>query len=146
MTGAAGEPIAEPAGIVLFDGVCGFCDAAVRWLLRHDPEGRLRFAPLQGETAARLRAREPSIPEGLGTLVYVVASDAGERIYLRSEAVFRACAAISGAPRWVGILARLPRALTDLGYRLVARLRYRLFGRLDACRIPGPGERERMLD
>jgi predicted DCC family thiol-disulfide oxidoreductase YuxK len=136
----------QPAGIVLFDGVCGFCDAAVRWLLRRDPEGRLRFAPLQGETAARLRARQPGIPEGLGTLVYVVESDGGERVYLRSEAVFRACAAISGSPRWVGILASLPRSLTDFGYRLIAGLRYRVFGRLDACRIPTPHERERMLD
>jgi len=46
----------------------------------------------------------------------------------------------------VGVAARLPRALTDTGYRLFARVRYRVFGRLDACRIPGPGERERMLD
>jgi len=143
---ARGERPAAPAGIVLFDGVCGFCDAAVRWLLRHDPEGRLRFAPLQGETAARLRVRHPGIPEGLETLVYVTASDGDERVYLRSEAVFRACAAISGSPTWVGVAARLPRGLTDLGYRLLARVRYRVFGRLDACRIPGPGERERVLD
>jgi predicted DCC family thiol-disulfide oxidoreductase YuxK len=135
------------AGLVLFDGVCGFCDAAVRWLLRHDPQGRLRFAPLQGAAAAHLRARHPEIPEGLETLVYVEARGGeGERVYLRSEAVFRACAQLPEAPRWIGWLARLPRGLTDLGYRALARLRYRLFGRLDACRVPGPGERERMLD
>ena len=145
MTTARVERPAARAGIVLFDGVCGFCDAAVRWLVRHDPEGRLRFAPLQGETAARLRARHPGIPEGLETLVYVP-SDGDERIYLRSEAVFRACAAISGSPSWVGLAARLPRALTDLAYRLFARLRYRVFGHVDACRAPGARERERMLD
>ena len=145
MTTARVEGSAAGAGIVLFDGVCGFCDAAVRWLVRHDPEGRLRFAPLQGETAARLRARHPGIPEGLETLVYVPASD-GDEIYLRSEAVFRACAAISGSPRWVGILARLPRALTDLAYRLFARGRYRVFGRYDACPIPTPEQRARFID
>jgi predicted DCC family thiol-disulfide oxidoreductase YuxK len=138
------ERPASVAGVVLFDGVCGFCDAAVRWLLRHDPQGRLRFAPLQGPAAARLRARHPEIPEGLATLVYVEAR--GERVYLRSEAVFRACAELPDAPAWIGWLARLPRGLTDLGYRALARLRYRLFGRLDACRVPGPGERDRMLD
>jgi predicted DCC family thiol-disulfide oxidoreductase YuxK len=142
----ASASVGQAAGIVLFDGVCAFCDATVRWLVRHDPEARLRFAPLQGPTAAQLLARHPGIPEGLETLVYVVASDRGERFYLRSEAVFRACAAISGAPRWVGLAARLPRALTDLGYRLIARVRYRVFGRLDTCRIPAPGERERMLE
>jgi predicted DCC family thiol-disulfide oxidoreductase YuxK len=118
----------------------------VRWLARRDPEARLRFAPLQGATAARLRARHPEIPHGLETLVYVEGSGPGERVHLRSEALFRACAAISGAPPWVGLAARLPRAATDLGYRLFARARYRLFGRLDACRVPGPGERARMLD
>jgi len=143
---AAGERSVEPVGIVLFDGVCGFCDAAVGWLVRCDPEGRLRFAPLQGATAAELRARHPEIPGGLETLVYVDASGGGERAYLRSEAVFRACAAISGAPPWVPLAARLPRALTDLVYRIFARVRYRVFGRLDACRVPAPGERARMLD
>ena len=146
MASAASEPGRGPAGIVLFDGVCAFCDAAVGWLVRCDPEARLRFAPLQGATAAALRARHPEIPGGLETLVYVDASDGGERVYLRSQAVFRACAAISGAPRWVALLARLPRVLTDLGYRLFASVRNRAFGRLDACRIPGPGERDRMLD
>jgi len=143
---AAGPRSVEPAGIVLFDGVCGFCDAAVRWLVRCDPEGRLRFAPLQGATAAELRARHPEIPGGLETLVYVDANDGSERVYLRSEAVFRACAAISGGPPWVRLAARLPRAATDLGYRLCARVRYRVFGRLDACRVAGPDDRARMLD
>ena len=146
MASAAGPRSVEPAGIVLFDGVCGFCDAAVGWLVRCDPEGRLRFAPLQGATAAELRARHPEIPGGLETLVYVDANDGSERVYLRSEAVFRACAAISGSPPWVGVAARLPRALTDLGYRLCARVRYRVFGRLDACRVAGPDDRARMLD
>ena len=146
MASAAGTRSQEPAGIVLFDGICAFCDAAVRWLMGCDPEGRLRFAPLQGSTAAGLRVRHPEIPVGLETLVYVDESGGSERVYLRSEAVFRACAAISGAPPWVALLARLPRAATDLGYRLFARLRYRVFGRLDACRVPGPGERARMLD
>ena len=142
----ASPSIAEPAGIVLFDGVCAFCDAAVRWLVHRDPEARLRFAPLQGETAARLRQRHPEIPDGLSTMVYVEGSGPHERVHLRSEAVFRACAAISRAPRWIRLAARLPRALTDPPYRIFVRLRYRLFGRLDACRVPAAGERDRMLD
>jgi predicted DCC family thiol-disulfide oxidoreductase YuxK len=146
VAGAVRPPPAAPAGIVLFDGVCGFCDAAVGWLVRRDPEARLRFAPLQGETAARLRARHPEIPGGLDTMVYVEGSGPTERVHLRSEAVFRACAAIARAPRWIRLAALLPRALTDLAYRIFARLRYRVFGRLDACRVPGPGERARMLD
>jgi len=149
MQGPASERAEAAPGaavIVLFDGACAFCNRAVDWLLRRDPEGRLRFAPLQGETAARLRARHPEIPAELETLVTVETLAGRERVHLRSEAIFRACAAIAGAPRWVGWLARLPRPLTDLGYRLFARARYRLFGRVEACRLPRPGERARILD
>ena len=149
MQGPAPDPAARLPGaavIVLFDGVCAFCNGAVEWLLRHDPEGRLRFAPLQGETAAGLRARHPEIPATLETLVVVETVAGEERVWLRSAAVLRACAAISAAPRWVRWLALVPRPLADLGYRLLARVRYRVFGRLDTCRLPLPGERSRILD
>jgi len=143
---ASPESATGPATLVLFDGVCAFCNGAVDWLLRHDPEGRLRFAPLQGETAARLRARHPEIPAEVDTLVAIETVGGRERVSLRSEAVFRACAAIADAPRWVRWLERVPRPLVDLAYRLFARMRYRAFGRLDACRVPRPGERSRILD
>lgn len=131
--------------LVLFDGVCGFCDEAVRWLIERDPQARLHFAPLQGTTAAALRRRHPQIPDDLDTMVYVDASDGRERVYLRSEAIFRMCAELDAAPRWAAWLSRLPRPLAELGYRLFARLRYRLFGRLDACRVPTPEQRARFL-
>jgi predicted DCC family thiol-disulfide oxidoreductase YuxK len=140
------EATPGPAAIVLFDGVCAFCNGAVGWLMRRDPDGRLRFAPLQGETAARLRARHPEIPADLDTIVFVETVAGRERVSLRSEAVLRACAAIAGAPRWMRWLALVPRPLADLGYWLFARVRYRVFGRLDACRVPLPGERSRILD
>jgi predicted DCC family thiol-disulfide oxidoreductase YuxK len=139
------EPSGPPGGLLLFDGVCAFCDGAVRWLIERDPQARLRFAPLQGETAAALRRRHPELPGDVDTLVYVETRDGAERVYLRSEAVWRACAAIGALPRGLRWWARLPRPLADLGYRVFARLRYRVFGRLDACRLPEPGERERFL-
>jgi predicted DCC family thiol-disulfide oxidoreductase YuxK len=142
----SGEAADGPAAIVLFDGVCAFCNGAVDWLMRRDPDGRLRFAPLQGETAARLRARHPEIPTELDTIVLVETVAGRERVCLRSEAVVRACAVIAGAPRWTRWLALVPRPLADLGYRLFTRVRYRVFGRLDACRVPLPGERSRILD
>jgi len=132
--------------LVLFDGVCGFCDRTVRWLIERDPQGRLSYAPLQGPTAAELRARHPEIPEELTTMAYVDACGDGERVYLRSEAMFRACADLERPPRLLGWLAHLPRPLIDLGYALLARNRYRLFGRLDTCRVPSPEERPRFLD
>jgi len=132
--------------LVLFDGVCVFCNGAVRWLIARDPEARLRFAPLQGEAGQALRRRHPRIPSGIDTLVYVDASGGQERVYLRSEAVFRLLREVRGAPRWLLAFAVLPRWLADLGYRAFAALRYRVFGRLDACALPTPEERARILE
>ena len=132
--------------LVLYDGVCGFCDAAVQWLIERDPHGRLCFAPLQGKLASELRARHPSIPERLDTFVFVEARDGAERIALRSRGVIAACSLLDPQPVWLRWLRWVPRPLADLGYRLFARLRYRLFGRRDACRLPTPDERARFLD
>ncbi len=134
-----------PERVILFDGVCGLCDQLVQWVLDHDAQGRFHFAPLQGETAAALRARHPVIPEDLDTMVVVVSGPAGERVYLRSAAAFQVAATLGGWLRPVSWLGVLPRFLTDLGYRIVAALRYRLFGKLDACRLPSPSERARFL-
>jgi predicted DCC family thiol-disulfide oxidoreductase YuxK len=130
---------------VLFDGVCVFCNGAVRWLLARDPQGRLRYAPLQGETAAALRARHPEIPEALETFVYVEPAPEGEHVYLRSDALFRVLAQLDTPLRRLAVLRALPRRLRDGLYLAFARVRYRLFGRLDACALPSPAERERFL-
>jgi len=144
------EPLPTPAPpftrLVLYDGVCGFCDRMVRWLLDRDPGGVFRFAPLQGDAARALRARHPEIPEDFDTVVYVRADADGERVFLRSEAIFEICESLGGAWRRVAWLRVLPRALTDFAYLLFARIRYRVFGRLDACRIPSGAERERFLE
>ncbi|MHC4817599.1 MAG: thiol-disulfide oxidoreductase DCC family protein, partial [Planctomycetota bacterium] len=81
-----------PPRLVLFDGICGFCDRAVRWLIERDRFGHLHFAPLQGETAAALRRRHPEIPEDIDAIVYVETDASGERVHLRSDAVFRVAA------------------------------------------------------
>ena len=130
---------------MLFDGVCNICNTTVDALLQRDAEGLLHFAPLQGETAAALRRRHPEIPDDVDTMVLVDAADDGERVYLRSEAVFRIWELVEpGRPllRW---LRPLPRWLTDLAYRIFVRNRYRLFGHSDTCRVPTPQERNRFL-
>lgn len=131
--------------VVLFDGVCNFCDGAVRWLMERDPAGRLCFAPLQGETARALRARHPQIPYELSTMVLVEGPAEDQRVYLNSEAVFRTLAQLQSPWRHLSMLRVLPRFLTDAGYRAFARLRYRLFGRREQCRIPKPAEVARLL-
>lgn len=126
--------------LVLYDGVCGFCDASIQWLLRHDPHGHFRYAPLQGETAAGIRSLHPELPQDLDSIVVVD----GARLYWRSEAVFQI---LHHIPRWrvLALLGVLPRPVTDLGYRIVAAVRFRIWGRLAQCRIPTSDQRARFL-
>jgi len=130
-----------PSRILLFDGVCGLCNHLVQFCLRADKKRALRYAPLQGETAARLRALYTEIPEGLDSVVLVD----GDAVYLRSRAVL-GCANYLG---WPWRLARLfrwvPRVIADAAYNLVARTRYRIFGRFEVCRVPSREERELFL-
>ena len=147
--GTAGEVSAAPATtgprdrVVLFDGHCNFCNATVNFLIDRDPSGRLSFAALQSEAGRRLLADHGlPVPEVPDTMVFV---DAG-RVMVRSDAAL----AITKYLRFPWGLARVgfvvPRVVRDAVYRLVARNRYRWFGRSDACRVPTPALRARFLE
>lgn len=136
----------QTTNVVLYDGTCGFCHASVQWLLAHDPKGLFVYAPLQGSTAASLRARHPTLPSDLDSVIFVEAAGGPmERVWWRSHAVFRLCSLIGGVWGLPGLLRFLPRPLTDFGYDLVARSRHRLAPPVDACALPSPEERARFL-
>lgn len=137
-----------PARLVIFDGVCGLCDRSVQFFLDHDAEGSLRFTPLQGETAQRVYARHPDL-RSVDSVVFVEregdGDDATEKVYVRSKAVFAIARHLSGGARALRVFSVLPQKLADAGYDMVASVRYRVFGKLDACRIPSPDVRARFL-
>ncbi|MBK9371287.1 MAG: DUF393 domain-containing protein [Deltaproteobacteria bacterium] len=139
------DDLTLPPLVVLYDGVCGLCDKSVQWLLDHDPQGRFHFTPLQGETAAALRARHAEIPETLESMLLVDSRGPVRTVALRSRAVFLTLRELGGVWSWIALLRVFPAFLTDLGYRVVASIRYRVWGELDACRLPSPEERARFL-
>lgn len=139
-TRTASSPPASSEPIVFYDGVCGLCDRTVQRLLNWDRHGRLKFAPLQGDTA-RQRLGE-AVARELKTLVLVDAN--GE--FRRSSAVVRILNHLGGRYRILGgMLWVIPRPLRDFAYNFVGARRYRWFGQVDACRLPKPDERERFL-
>jgi predicted DCC family thiol-disulfide oxidoreductase YuxK len=145
VTSATGVDL--PDATVFYDGVCGFCDREVQWLLGLDTAGRLHFAPLQGSTAAAVREVFPgSITGDLDTMVFAERDGDGVRFSYRSDAALRILTVADVAPWHRRLLRWTPRFLRELGYRFVARVRYRVWGRLDACRIPTPDQRQRFLD
>jgi len=118
--------------ILLYDGSCGLCDRAVRWLLARDRRRRLRFAPLQGVTARPYLA---AAGHDLGTVVLVERGAGGERVAVRSEAALGALGRLGGAWALAAALLRLvPRRLADAAYRSVAQRRHRLAGACEAVR------------
>ncbi|WP_437204607.1 thiol-disulfide oxidoreductase DCC family protein [Planctomicrobium sp. SH664] len=138
-------PSTAPTGhargvVVYFDGVCGFCNHFVNFLLTRDTRGTLRFAPLQGETA---RARlAPADYENVESVVVEV----NGRTFRKSAAVVQLLRELGGVWRIpAGVLWLIPAPLRDFGYRMFARMRYRLFGKHEACRLPTPEERARFL-
>jgi predicted DCC family thiol-disulfide oxidoreductase YuxK len=135
--------------LVVFDGHCGLCNGWVRWLIRRDRRDRLRFAAFDSPGVAELLERHTIFPVLSAPETILVVQDTGtplERVLVRSDAVL---AVLSVLPRpWPTIAAGLslfPRLLRDGVYRLVARFRYRLWGRLDSCPVPTPAERGRFL-
>ena len=133
-----------PTGpILLFDGVCELCDASVQFVMRHERAGRIRFASLQSAAAQPFLARAGLDPQYLDSLVFV--DDAG-RVLAGADAALAVGARLDAPWSALARVGRLlPRPLREAGYRLVARHRYRVFGKKEACRIPTPEERARFL-
>ena len=123
--------------ILFYDGDCGFCSGAVRFVRNRDHAALFRFAPLQGPLAATLLPRFGADPGQLDTLLVLAdLGGPGERLLRRGGAVLLVLDSLGGWWRRLGRLLRLvPRPVLDLGYRLVARVRHRLGGAARRCAI-----------
>lgn len=138
---------ARVQSVLLYDGLCGFCDWSVQFILARDVSGALQFAPLQGEFAAKLFAEYPDL-RAIDSLILVqpAADGNARRVAVRSDAVIEIAHYLGGFWHVAGSLLRmLPRALRDWGYDTFAKHRFRVFGRLDACRLPSGLERARFI-
>jgi predicted DCC family thiol-disulfide oxidoreductase YuxK len=134
--------------IILYDGVCGLCNRLVQFLLKHDKSGRLRFASLQSDFAAKVLQRHGIDPKDLDTL-HVVENyeQPDERVLQRSDAILRAGRELGGFWSASAAAAKvIPRSLRDVIYRFVARNRYRVFGKYESCMLPDLNQRSRFLD
>lgn len=137
--------IAEQPTIVLFDGACTLCSGAVRFLVARDPHARFRFAALQSEAARRAcAAAGHELPAG-GAPDTIVVIEHG-RALERSDAALAIARGMPFPWRTAVAFRVLPRGLRDALYRIVARNRYRWFGRNEACMVPTAGLRARFLD
>lgn len=142
VTGSSSNPI------ILYDGVCGLCHRFTQFVLKRDGKDQFRFASLQSEFSTRIVQRHGADPQQLDT-VYVVANyeQPEEQLLSRSDAVGFVLTKMGGIWRLAATtFAILPRPLRNTAYDLVARNRYRLFGKYDTCLLPDPRYRHKFLD
>ncbi len=123
-------------GMVLFDGVCSFCNRSVEFIRQRDPADYFRFASLQSSTAQAL------LPSHALTSAESMILLEGDRVYRQSAAVIRILWRLGGLWPLLAALVLIPRPLRDLAYRWFARNRYRWFGKVDSCSLPTPESKQ----
>jgi predicted DCC family thiol-disulfide oxidoreductase YuxK len=127
--------------VLLFDGLCKLCTGSVAFVLRHEQDEALRFAPLQSPAGMRLMQQFGIDPTQMKTFVVI----ADGRAYVRSDAAIRVARFLRGAWKWLVLIKLVPRPIRDYAYDVVARNRYRWFGRHEACIAPAPELQKRFL-
>jgi predicted DCC family thiol-disulfide oxidoreductase YuxK len=133
--------------LVLYDGVCGLCNRLNQFVLARDPRGVFDFASLQSATGRSVLQRFGRDTDELTTF-YVVADYGSDSPTLlsRAEAAFFVLKTLGAGRPWLQVFRMVPNPLLNLGYRMIARNRYRLFGRAESCLIPSAEFKQRFID
>jgi predicted DCC family thiol-disulfide oxidoreductase YuxK len=131
----------EPNLIVLFDGLCNLCCAAVDFIIAHDRRERIHFCPLQSEAAHQLLAKGQPYQGSTGAIVFIE----NGRSCSGSTAWFLIAKYLDGWWPLLYVLLAVPRRIRDLAYNLIANNRYKWFGKRDTCRVPTEDTRRRFL-
>jgi predicted DCC family thiol-disulfide oxidoreductase YuxK len=130
--------------VLLYDGLCGFCNTSVQVILGHETRTSLRFAPLQGSFAAGVIERHPEL-KGVDSLVWLEGAGADERVRVRSSAALSAAWYMGGPWRLLSAFWLIPRPIRDFAYDQFAKRRLAFFGRYGSCPVPAKGVRGRFL-
>ena len=150
--GGASQPDPEPSPeavvddldqpVLLFDGVCNLCNGFVRFTVKFDAEGTFRFAPLQSPVGQELLERHDMDTEEFDSVVLVE----NEGVSTHSTAALKVLRELDGPWPLLYPLVYLPKVVRDGGYNLVAKYRYRVFGKQESCPMPEPEVRERFTE
>ncbi len=128
--------------VILFDGVCNFCNYWMNFAIKRDKYNQLRFAPLQGEAAKQLLPKYHLNPTLLSSVIFI---DKG-KAYTQSSAALRICKYLNGGWKIFYGLIIIPKFIRDFFYNIIARNRYKWFGKKESCMVPTPELRARFLE
>lgn len=127
--------------ILLFDGVCNLCNGLVLFIIKRDPAGKFKFASLQSETGQQWLTRIGLVKNEFESFIFIQ----DDKYYLKSTAALKMLRQLGGVWKLLYVFILVPRPIRDFFYDLIARSRYRIFGKRDVCMIPTPELRERFL-
>lgn len=118
--------------IVLFDGICNLCNASVRFISRHDKNNTIQFASLQSETAKELLLKMNIDSQKIDSIIFV----SNEKVFFKSAAAIEIAKRMRGFPRLLKYFQFIPGPIRDFVYDLIAKNRYRLFGKTCSLQTP----------
>jgi predicted DCC family thiol-disulfide oxidoreductase YuxK len=128
--------------IILFDGVCNFCNTAVNFVIKRDKKSVLKFAPLQSEFAKRILINHHLSAEDLSTFLFIE----NNKIYTKSTAALKVCKYLKGLWSLLYGLIIVPEFIRNGIYNWIAKNRYQWFGKKEVCMIPSADVRSRFLN
>lgn len=129
------------SAIILFDGVCNFCNGSVNFVIEHDTKNYFKFAPLQSDVAQGLLDKYKIDKSATDSVVLIE----DEAVYTHSIAALRIARQLDGVFSWVYVFVVVPKFIRDFFYKLFAKYRYKLFGKKDVCMMPTAEIREKFI-
>ncbi len=136
----AATPPLKP--VVLFDGVCNLCNGSVLFIIKRDREAKFSFASLQS-SFGQSQLRNFGLPVGELNTVFLIKN---EKFFKKSDAALEIAKGMSGLWPALYVFKIIPSFIRNLVYDLIAKNRYRWFGKQDACMIPTPELKARFID
>ncbi|MGP4041149.1 thiol-disulfide oxidoreductase DCC family protein [Gracilibacillus sp. D59] len=127
--------------IILFDGICNFCSSSVQFIIKRDPKFKFQFASLQSEIGQQL-LKQQQFSENMDSIVLIE----NDQVYTKSTAALRIAKELKGAYQFLSIFLVIPKPVRDIFYNILAKNRYRWFGKKDQCMIPKTEDKQRFLD
>ena len=132
----------ESRPILLFDGVCNVCNASVNFIIQNDKEGIFRFASLQSSIGQELLERHNLPTTDFDSVVYIH----NQHVFIKSTAALKVAEKLSAPWRYLAPLKFIPVAVRDFAYSIIAKNRYRWFGKKQECMLPTPEIQSRFLN
>ena len=128
--------------IIIFDGVCNFCNSSVNFIIKRDHNNLFLFSPMQSQFAQDMISKFGVEGGDLDTFILIKNGEC----YVRTDAALEIIKDLSGHWYLLSIFKLLPRSIRDFFYRVFAKNRYRLFGRTDTCMVPSQEVADKFLD